>query len=441
MFPFERAFWPFCPRPAVLPRPEPTPRPMRRSLVTAPSGGDSFERMSRMTLSFDLLHRDEVHDLLDHPPERRRVRNGDLGAGSPQAEPLHDEAHGVGLADDAANLAHLELRFHPAPPSGPDGEIGTGCAPCAAARMCLGAISSVDLSRLSAICSAALSIFKALTVARTTLCGLEEPRHFERMSWMPADSTTARTAPPAMTPVPAEAGRNRTLPEPKCPNPSCGIELWRSGTLNMFLRAWSLPLRIASGTSLALPSPTPTCPDSSPTTTSAEKLKRRPPFTTLATRLMWITRSFSLSSSICSNAMRESPNFCEKLKFEPALARRVGEGADAAVVEVTVAIEDDPIDFLGETNLGDQRADFLGGFGLVSLVERALQVLGERRDVGEGAARAVVDDLGVDVLGRAKDGEARLFDRARDLPSDAQLAPLASDNPHRHGNKFSCVAY
>src|SRR4026207_829834 len=109
MFPFERAFCPFCPRPAVLPRPEPTPRPMRRPLGTAPSGGDSFERMSRMTLSFDLLHRDEVHDLLDHAAERRRVLNGDLGARAPEAEPLHDEAHRVRFADHALDLAHLEL--------------------------------------------------------------------------------------------------------------------------------------------------------------------------------------------------------------------------------------------------------------------------------------------------------------------------------------------
>src|SRR5882672_4628931 len=133
----------------------------------------------------------------------------------------------------------------------------------------------------------------------------------------------------------------------------------------MFLRAWSLPLRIASGTSLALPSPTPTCPDSSPTTTKAEKLKRRPPLTTLATRLMWITRSFSLSSSICSNAMVSS------LELEPALAGRVGEGADAPVVEVAVPIEHDALDLLGEANLGDERANLLRSFGLVALVERA----------------------------------------------------------------------
>src|SRR5947199_392932 len=54
-----------------------------------------------------------------------------------------------------------------------------------------------------------------------------------------------------------------------------------------------MPLRIASGTSFALPSPKPTRPLPSPTTTKALKLNRRPPFTTLATRLMWTTFSFS----------------------------------------------------------------------------------------------------------------------------------------------------
>src|SRR6266508_487495 len=116
MFPFERAFCPFCPRPVVLPSPEPTPRPMRLSLVTAPSGGESFERMSRMTLSFDLLHRDQVHDLLHHAPERWGVRHRDFRARPSQAEALHDPPHRVRLPDDAANLAHLEL-LHPVPPS------------------------------------------------------------------------------------------------------------------------------------------------------------------------------------------------------------------------------------------------------------------------------------------------------------------------------------
>src|SRR5882724_1520884 len=95
MLPLERAFWPFCPRPDVLPRPEPTPRPMRLSLVTAPSGGESFERMSRMTLSFDLLHRYEVQDLLDHPAERRGVRHRDFRPEPAEPETLDDEQRRV----------------------------------------------------------------------------------------------------------------------------------------------------------------------------------------------------------------------------------------------------------------------------------------------------------------------------------------------------------
>ena len=55
--------------------------------------------------------------------------------------------------------------------------------------------------------------------------------------------------------------------------------------------ASSLPLRIASGISMDLPRPTPTCPLPSPTTTKAVKRMLRPPFTTLVTRLMETTLS------------------------------------------------------------------------------------------------------------------------------------------------------
>src|SRR6185369_15589533 len=67
-----------------------------------------------------------------------------------------------------------------------------------------------------------------------------------------------------------------------------------SDTLTICARAISPPLRIASATSPALPNPTPTRPRLSPTTTSALKLKRRPPLTTLAERL--INTTFSVSS-------------------------------------------------------------------------------------------------------------------------------------------------
>ena len=67
-----------------------------------------------------------------------------------------------------------------------------------------------------------------------------------------------------------------------------------------FLAA-SVALRIASGTSLALPWPWPTRPLPSPTTTRAAKPNRRPPFTTLATRLM--KTSFSISSGPSSSRL------------------------------------------------------------------------------------------------------------------------------------------
>ena len=61
--------------------------------------------------------------------------------------------------------------------------------------------------------------------------------------------------------------------------------------------AFSTPFFIAAGTSLALPMPQPTLPLPSPTTTSALKEKRRPPLTTLATRLMVTTFSRNSDSS------------------------------------------------------------------------------------------------------------------------------------------------
>ena len=54
----------------------------------------------------------------------------------------------------------------------------------------------------------------------------------------------------------------------------------------MFFFACSMALRMAMGTSRALPMPNPAWPPWSPTTTSAEKLRFLPPFTTFVTRLI-----------------------------------------------------------------------------------------------------------------------------------------------------------
>ena len=58
--------------------------------------------------------------------------------------------------------------------------------------------------------AAECSLRRPSSVARVTLTGLVEPYTFERMSRMPAASTTARTEPPAMTPVPWLAGLSMT---------------------------------------------------------------------------------------------------------------------------------------------------------------------------------------------------------------------------------------
>src|ERR1700684_2163128 len=58
-----------------------------------------------------------------------------------------------------------------------------------------------------------------------------------------------------------------------------------------------MPLRIAEGTSLALPTPNPTTrAEESPTTTRAEKLMFLPPLTTFVTRLMATTFSFRFNA-------------------------------------------------------------------------------------------------------------------------------------------------
>jgi hypothetical protein len=79
------------------------------------------------------------------------------------------------------------------------------------------------------------------TVARTTLCGFADPSDLVRMFAMPAASTTARTAPPAMMPVPSGAGLSSTLPAPKLPTIGCGMVVPASGTRIRFFFAASIP--------------------------------------------------------------------------------------------------------------------------------------------------------------------------------------------------------
>src|SRR5262249_25084848 len=58
------------------------------------------------------------------------------------------------------------------------------------------------------------SVSSALMAALTWFVGLLEPKLLVRMLWMPAASQTARTALPAITPVPGAAGTSTTRAAP-----------------------------------------------------------------------------------------------------------------------------------------------------------------------------------------------------------------------------------
>src|SRR5512137_2754663 len=308
-----RAFWPLPPRPAVLPRPEAWPRPTRLRTLVAPRGAFSWfsddmsvpfypmgagraRRGRSLGLAGLAAHRrggvhtlpgHEVPDLADHPHGGRGVGEDLGGIGLLETHSGHD--HPVRGRNPGQSVLQRHL----------DG--------CHRRPLPYSCISAVVLPRIWATRSALRSRFSPATVALSTLCGLREPWLLVSTLRTPAASSTARTAPPAMTPVPSLAGLSSTFPAPKWPSTSCGMVVPASGTRKMFFFACSPPLRMASGTSLAFPRPTPTCPWPSPTTISAEKLKRRPPLTTLATRLMWTTRSVrSRSFTLMGAAIRPS---------------------------------------------------------------------------------------------------------------------------------------
>src|SRR5260221_4572694 len=277
-----------------------------------------------------------------------------------------------------------------------------------------------SLPRRRAIDAGFLSASRPATVARTTLCGFADPSDLVRMFAMPAASTTARTAPPAMMPVPSGAGFNSTLPAPKLPTMRCGMVEPCSGTRIRFFFAASMPFLIADGTSFALPTPKPTTPWPSPTTTSALKLRFLPPLTTLVTRL--IDTTLSLMSSWLGS-MR-SRVFISCSEFQTGFAGGVGHGADAPVIQEAAAIEHDARDALFFRALGDRGADRFGALevsALHALGERALQRRLHARRRRERLPGHIVDDLRVDMRHAAEHAEPRTRRRAGNPLALAQL--------------------
>src|SRR5262249_39972780 len=224
----------------------------------------------------------------------------------------------------------------------------------------------------------------------------------------------------------------------------CSVRPSRRATRVKLRLADSVALRIASGTSRALPWPKPTRPFWSPITTSAAKPKRLPPLTTFATRLMCTSLSTNSLSRSSRSLDRSRPprsrspamvfsNLSEAfasvlvfvqtnylliehhlfgkplhsfpdhaLEAQSAVARRIRKRLDAAVIEIAAAIEHHFLDAVLHRALGEQLAYRLGridvGAGLLA------HVLFQRRGRCQRFALQIVDHLRIDVLRRTEYG-------------------------------------
>src|SRR3712207_2473120 len=184
-------------------------------------------------------------------------------------------------------------------------------------------------------------------------------------------------------------------------------------------------------------------PSPSPTTTSAVKLNRRPPLTTLATRLIATTRStYAVLSAPwaprrSSRPPRRSPparcprwgplmtgssslRFSSSSEPQAALAGAVGNGCDPTVVLVAGPVEDHAFDTGCLRALGHQLAHQAGLGGLVALLGAEVGL--HRRGGRDGLAHLVVDDLDGDVPRRPRHDQAWPVGGAGDLLSATRLS-------------------
>src|SRR3954454_19381623 len=170
----------------------------------------------------------------------------------------------------------------------------------------------------------------------------------------------------------------------------------------------------------------PTTESSSPTATRAVNENRRPPLTTLATRLISITRScrsrpLGLTLSTAIEPVRVEDERRVPSEAQASLSRPFGNRRDAAMEAVSPAVEDAGLHsgLLGP--LGEQLAHPLG---LLHRAELAEVGLGPR-DRGHGAAGIVVDQLREHAAVGAVDRQPRTFGAA----ADSRAHPAAPAEP------------
>src|SRR5690349_18679666 len=152
--------------------------------------------------------------LVDHAARFRRVWQLHRVPDAAQPHSLHGNPLRLVEADGTADQCDLH-RF-----GSRSGLFLLGCLGCALLRgghHYAPTSSASSLPRYRATSDGSLRSINPLNVARTTLCGFADPSDLVSTFWIPADSTTARTAPPAIRPVPSGAGLSSTLPEPNLP--------------------------------------------------------------------------------------------------------------------------------------------------------------------------------------------------------------------------------
>src|SRR4029077_10583282 len=194
-------------------------------------------------------------------------------------------------------------------------------------------------------------------------------------------------------------------------------------SFTMFFLACSIALRMAMGTSRALPMPNPAWPFWSPTPTSAEKLRFLPPLTTLVTRWMATTWSFKLLAltSMFRRTASVSLRMCLdiNLKFQPRFPGCCSQGFHTAVVHVSAAIEHHLLDPGRAGALGNLFSNHFCRRHVVASLEFLARFLVDRTRGDERAAAAILDDLGVDMPVGAVHGQARALRRAYDARTHA----------------------
>src|SRR5438874_7979795 len=172
----------------------------------------------------------------------------------------------------------------------------------------------------------------------------------------------------------------------------------------------------------------PTTSRSSPTTTRAVNEKRRPPLTTLATRLISTTRSwrsrpagFTDRSGELGMGVVVAGGAPETLDAEAGLPDRLGERANVAVITVAAAIEHRFGDARRLGPLGERLSRAPGALGLCQRAQLGL----EPAHRGQRVARGVVDQLRAQASVGAEHRYARPGGGARDLRPHSAAAPQA----------------